>query len=79
MISVRSPFAWSVLALAVALVACGDGDTGGNRQSPTASLEPTALTVADWADQVCALAVEAGLDVPGTDDPSTLTLDERKL
>jgi len=80
MIGRWSLLACSILALAVALVACDDDGGDGDGASPAASPEATALTVADWADQVCALAVEAAdtLDVPDTEDPSALTLEERK-
>jgi hypothetical protein len=68
------------LGLAVALLACSDDDGGGDGASPAASPEATPLTMAEWAVQVCAFSVEAAdtLDVPGTDDPSTLTLEERE-
>lgn len=69
-IDCRSLFPLSLLALAAAFVACGGGDTGGGR-----------LALDDWADQVCALSVDAAatLDARGPEDPSALSLDERKL
>lgn len=68
MIDCRSLFAFSLLALSAALVACDDGDTGG----------ATAPTVADWADRVCALSVEAADTLDTPEAPAALTLEERK-
>ena len=81
MIGFRSLLACSVLALFATLVACGDGDNAGSRQSPTAGPgDATALPVPAWVDQVCALAVEAAntLNTPGPTVPVTPTLEERK-
>ena len=81
MIGFRSLFKCPVLALTVALVACGDGDSAGNRQSPTAGPgDATALTVTAWVDQVCALAVEAAdaLGAAGAVNPEAMSLEERK-
>ena len=63
-----------------ALFACGDDSADSNRASPTSSPSgAAALSVSDWANQVCALSVQAAntLDT-SPDDPATLTLDERK-
>ena len=71
------------LAVVAALVACtngGDSGNGDSEDSPAPAASPTPLALDDWVDQVCALAVEAAdtLDVPGPEDPETLTLAERK-
>ena len=81
MIGFRSLFGCTVLALTVALVACGAGDKAGNRQSPTAGPgDATALPVTAWVDQVCALAVEAAntLNTPSPGVPGTPALEERR-
>lgn len=81
----RLLLAGCALAVAAALVACTDGDNGsgnggGSEDSQAPAASPTPLALDDWVEQVCALAVEAAdtLDVPGPEDPETLSLQERK-
>lgn len=79
MIYCRSLIAASILALSLGILGCGDDDRD---TSPTPTASPTAapLSLTEWARQACAFAVQAAdtENIPGPQDPSTLSFEERK-
>lgn len=79
MIGYRPLFACSVLVLNGALFACGGGDDNSGTSQTASPVAATPPTVTQWAEQVCALSVEAA-DALKTDpvDTSVMSLAERK-
>jgi len=71
------------VAFAAATFACADGSSVGDNEggeAPVACPLPP-LALVEWAQRACALSEEAidTLDVPGSEDPKTLTLAEGKV